>query len=284
MRINDVSKYIFSREPLPLVIGSIFFLCACLLNSKNEKPLLILNKQDSAININKDLLVFTSFGNKRILTDLIWVQTLLESDMEHYRKKDLNNWLFLRFNTVSVLDPYFYENYFYGGQFLGIVKDDLYGASKIYDKGLEVYPDDYKLNYNAGFLNYYELDNYEKGLKYLLKIKNNPKAPVFIQSIINKLNVSTGINLEEVFKFVLHQYENTKDEYLLRKLKNDLYAIKAQIDLKCLNNNQTNCETKDLEGNSYILRADGYHTLKKFRPYRISSRKGKINEETDYLK
>lgn len=244
------------------------------MNSKLGKPELNLTKQETAININHNFLLSINAGNRRLFTDLLWVQTLIESDVEHYKRRDLNNWLFHRFNTISVLDPMFYENYAYGGQFLAIVKDDLEGASIIYDKGLKFYPNDYVLNYNAGFLNYYEMDNYKKGLSYLEKIVNHPKAPVFLQSIINKLRVTTGIDLKEAFKLVLHNYETTKDETLKTRLRKDLYALKAEIDLKCLNNKQENCDFRDLEGNPYILKNDLYYSAKSFLQYRINKRAG----------
>ncbi len=274
MHINNVSKYLFSKEKLVLVLGILFFISACLLNGKFEKPMIELSKQDSAININKDLLIFMSAGNKRLFTDLIWVQTLLESDLERYGAKDLNNWLFLRFNTISVLDPNFYENYLYGGQFLNVVKDDLLGADIIYSKGIKVFPDDYELNYFAGIMNYFEIGNNRKGYDYLKKIQNDPKAPIFIRSIVNKLALARGTSLEDIFQLVRHHYDSTRDETLKHKLRSDMYAIKAEIDMKCLNNNLANCERKDLDGQFYIKGADGFKTYKMFLPYRINKKEG----------
>lgn len=284
MATQRLSKYFFSKEALLIPFGLGLFFTACFINKQNNPPLINLTKQETALNINKNLLLFINAGNKRLFTDLLWVQTLMESDIEHYKKKDLNNWLFLRFNTISVLDPEFYENYAYGGQFLAIVKDDLEGAAIIYDKGLQHYPNDYVLNYNAGFLNYYEMDNYSKGLTYLEKIVNNPKAPVFMQSIINKLKLSTGIDLKEVFALVLHNYNSTKDEALKNRLERDLYAIKAEIDLVCLNNKKENCSRSDFEGKPYIYKDGLYYSQKEFLKYRISKRNLDSNNRTNFIK
>jgi hypothetical protein len=270
MHINNVSKYFFSKEKLILVLGVVLFLGACLLNQKFEKPIIELSKQDSAININKDLLVFMSAGNKRLFTGLLWVQTLLESDLDHYGSKDLNNWLFLRFNTIAALDPNFYENYLYGGQFLNVVKDDLLGADIIYTKGVKVFPDDYQLNYFAGIMNYFEIGNNRKGYDYLVKIQDNPKAPVYIRSIVNKLALARGASLQDIYLLVKHHHDSTKDETLKRKLRSDLYAIKAEIDLKCLNHNLGGCEYRDLDGQYYVKGSEGYRTYKMFLPFRIN--------------
>lgn len=273
MSYSNVRKYLFSSSNLLLIFGILLLGLGGWINLKNEKPVLELSKQETALNINNDILVFMSAGNKRLLTDLLWVQTLLESDTDHYKKKDLNNWLFLRFNSIATLDPNFYENYLFGGRYLAIIKDDLEGAEIIYEKGLKHYPDDFSLNYGAGFLNYFEIGNFEKGLEYLTKVENHPRSPVFIKSIINKLKLETGVPLEEIFQLVKFDYETTTDETLKNKLRNDLYRIKAEIDLECLNGRGTNCNTIDIFGNPYILKNNRYESKIEFKSYRIRTRK-----------
>lgn len=272
MDLKNLSNSVFSINSKFYILGFSLLILAGILNSYISKPIIELSKQETALNFNKNLLIYGSAGNKRLLTDLLWVQTLIESDLEHYKKRDLNSWLFLRFNTIATLDPRFYENYLFGGQFLAIVKDDLEGAEYIYDKGLKEFPDDYRLTYNAGFLNYFEMGNFEKGLKLLEKVMNHPSSPFFIKSIIHKLKVATGTKLEEVFGLVLHNYENTTDENLKKKLKADLYAIKAEIDLKCLNYSKERCELIDLEGSPYVKKGEKYYSARKFRPFRINKR------------
>jgi hypothetical protein len=272
MRILKLRKYLFSSESFLLISGGLLFVCANLINLSNKKPILNLKKQDTAVNVNNNLLLFINAGNKRLITDLLWVQTLIESDDEHYKKKDLNNWLFHRFLTISILDPKFYENYLYGGQFLAIIKDDLEGANYLYDKGLIFFTNDYRLNFNAGFLNYYEIGNYKKGLELLEKVVNNKEAPIYLRSILNKLKAATGVRLEEVYNLVLYNLETSSDAALKNKLKKDLYAIKAEIDLRCLNNKQLNCNYIDFEGNSYIRNGDFYFSARKFVPYKINKR------------
>ena len=65
-----------------------------------------------------------------MISSLLWTHTLLFSDYEHYKNDDLDSWMYLRFNTITDLDPRMYEAYNYGGQYLSIVKDDVFGAKK----------------------------------------------------------------------------------------------------------------------------------------------------------
>lgn len=273
--MNSYSRWIqnFSRKAHFLVTGCVLFTAAGILNNQYDRPVLELSKQDTAINIQKDLLILMSAGNKRLITDLLWIQTLIESDLEHYKAKDTNNWMFLRFNTISILDPKFYENYLYGGLFLSIVKDDLVGADLHLDKGLRYYPDDYSLNYHAGFLNYYEIGDYEDGLKYLEKIVDHPRAPVFFRSIVNKLKLENGLDIREVYALVEYNYQSTPEGALKRRLEKDLYALKAEIDLECLNKNESNCARVDLYGDTYEKQDGKFASRVKFLPYRLNKKR-----------
>jgi len=208
-------------------------------------------------------------GNKRLIADLIWIQTLLESDTEHYRGSPLNNWMYIRFNNISELDPKFYENYLYGGQYLSIIKDDPEAASLIMAKGLEYYPDDYNLNFNQGFNYYIELGDFQKGLDHFERIKNLPEAPHFITSLIIKLQHEIKGDPNTTLQLLYENYQNAKDPLLKKKLSSDIYSLKATVDLQCLNEGRDDCDYKDAEGNSYKQSQGVYSAPKPFTPYKI---------------
>lgn len=265
-------KSFFENNLTLSFLGLACFISACLLNTNFRRPVLEISKQETAINVQTVFLQALSAGHKRLITDLLWIQTLLESDLEHYKKKDLNNWLFLRFNTISVLDPRFYENYLYGGQFLNVVKDDLEGAKIIYEKGIGQFPNDYRLLYQTGFLYYFEAGELERGLELLSKIERHPQAPVYLPSIINKLRFQVTGDLEAVYQLVYLNWIGTKDKYLKEKIEKDLYAIRAEIDLKCLNSHQSSCNHKDLHGTPYHFDGTTYSATQNFKPFRIKTR------------
>lgn len=255
-----------------LLVSAALFAMAIYLHTLTKKPALYIPKQESAINVKTDFIKFFSMGNKRLISDMIWVQTLMESDQDHYKKQDLNNWMYLRFASISELDPLFYQNYLYGGQFLSIIKDDLPGASIIFEKGIKQFPNDYDLNYYAGLMYYFEMGNAAKGLEHLEKIVQHPRAPSFFPSIINKLKLETGEDLETIYQLVSYNLERTTDPILAKKLEIDLYAIKAEIDLKCLNQQNPGCDFIDRNGERYILKAGVYYAPTPFALYRIRKR------------
>ena len=96
---------------LTLIFILILFICSGVLNKNLVKPSFKVSKQSSALNISHELLSIFDLGQRRLFSDILWISTLLESDLEHYKENDLNSWLYLRFNTISVLDPLFLKNY-----------------------------------------------------------------------------------------------------------------------------------------------------------------------------
>jgi len=269
MHTTGLRKHFSIVDFLILGISLILLLSAGLIHSKFPKPSITISKQDSALNINQHFLTFMSIGNKRMLADLIWIQTLLESDLEHYSKNDLSSWMYLRFRAIAELDPKFYENYLFGGQLLSIAKDDLLGAEQIFSLGLKHYPDDYHLNYYSGFNLYFELGNFQEGHERLKKIANHPKANWNLKFLVNKLNFENTNNFDIAIDFLKMHIESSHDEFITSKLKNDLYALKAQRDLKCLNSGNGNCEMFDSEGSRYIYKDGKWKSLKNFVDFRI---------------
>jgi tetratricopeptide (TPR) repeat protein len=261
----------YNPKSLSFLIGAGFFLAvSSKLNNQTVKPAVFVSRQNSALTIEAPFLSALAFGNKRLFSDVLWIKTLLESDEEHYKGDKFNNWLFLRFKTIAELDPRFYENYIYGGQYLSIVKDDVEGAAYIYNKGLQYYPKDYSLNFHSGFNYYFELGEYEKGLERFLVIQDHPKSPHYLISIINKLKVELTMDLKSALAILQQNYEMAQDETIKKKLESDIYAVKAEIDLDCLNHGNKNCSRIDAEGNSYLIDDTGkYIAPKEFQLYRI---------------
>lgn len=269
------SKLYFIQSKL-LWLAFVMFAIAGIINQNVSLPNLNLNKQQTAINFNKDLLIFLSAGNKRLITDLLWVQTLLESDIEHYSKRDLSNWMFIRFNTIATLDPLFYENYVWGGQYLSIVKDDLLGAVKLMEKGTEFFPHDYKLLSGLGFTYYFELGDYEKGLTYMERVQNHPKAPSYFPSIVMKLKAELGFDINVLIDRIVELINVTKDEAFKKRLTSDYHALKSERDITCLNSGNDNCDLVDAHGHHYVKIGEKYYTRTSFIPYRLK-KKGDTN-------
>lgn len=262
-------KFRNSNNYLSAGLSVVCFIMSIKIHGKFSKPIIEISKQDSAVNFDRNFLNIFSIGNNRLISNVLWIQTLIESDLEKYVEKNLNNWMYHRFRTISVLDDRFYENYLYGGMYLSIVKDDLQGAADIYERGLRFYPNDYKLNFNAGFNYYFEMGKFAEGLKRLEQIENHPELPPSIKFIINKLRFEVTNNYDSALLFLKVSIESTQDPTLQKKLKSDFYALKAERDLNCLNNSLGNCSTTDAENLPYFFSKGKWNARKIFERYKI---------------
>lgn len=255
----------------------IFILCSLLianyLKHNFQKPKIMITKQESSLNFDNDFLIFFSLGQKRLISSLLWVKTLMDSDLEHHKQKDLNSWMFLRFKTISLLDPMFYENYLFGGQYLSVVKDDLKGAAIIYGKGIKNFPDDFWLLFYSGIHYLAEMKDIKSAKKYLNKIKFHPiatKRVPYLPSLVAKLDAKEGA-LGNAFHILTIAYRNApKNSKLSQKYYDSLYALKTEIDLACLNQEGKKCEKLDLDKNQYLYINGKWIAQKKWLPFRYN--------------
>jgi tetratricopeptide (TPR) repeat protein len=245
-----------------IIVGLFFFTNK--LNTELVKPAIKISKQDSAYEFGTNALKYLSVGNERFLSSIVWIKTLLESDEEHFKNDSGNSWLYYRFNTISILDPNFYENYLFGGKYLAIIKDDIYGASDIYNKGIKKFPDDYDLIKDSAFNYYFEIGDYDKAITLYKKILHHPRIEkefALLPSILAKAVSSQG-NPKEAYIILLNQFRNTKIGSIKKRLVKRLYALKAEIDLNCLNSNKGNCDYLDFLKNPYINNGQGVYRAK----------------------
>lgn len=264
-----------------LVLSVILLGYASVVSRKYEKPYLFITKQEDSLNFNDKLLANYNLGLKRLISSVLWISTILESDNDHYKQKDLNSWMYLRFNSISNLEPLFYENYLFGGTYLSIIKDDLEGASMIYDKGLSYYGGEYELLRDAGFHYYFEVENYNRAYEIYSRLKNHPKTSPLVISALARMEKAQG-NVDEAYQLLLNRYNQTADKgsFIAIKLADHLYSLKAERDLTCLNSKTpANCETVDFLGNNYIKKNGVYVSVKPWQPFKIKRKKGRTTTE-----
>lgn len=224
------------------------------IDNKTQKPTVIINPQDEVVNLNPDLMKVASLGQQRLIASLLWAHTMLKSDLKHYKVNDLKNWMYLRVNAVITLSPLFYEAYYIGAQYLSIVKDDDYGAKDIYDRALSKFSTDYNLLYGAGFHYFYELGETKRAIQ-LFKDAIKYGSPLhFLPSLVARMEAEEGDLLAAKTILEIELAKEDIPENAKQRLKYNLYSIKAEIDLNCLNNSKdkTTCNYYDLNGKPYI--------------------------------
>lgn len=266
-------KGIFNHNLIILFLSLGLIFCANTFQSTFQKPKVSLTKEQTAFNFSSESLKLIQFGHSRLTSSLLWMVTLLESDIEHYRG-DKNSWMYYRFKTIADLEPRFYLNYLIGGQYLAIIKNDVYGADRLFATGLEYYPHDFKLNFHKAFNLAFEIGDIKQSLKFfdtILDTNQTHKGPPNLITLINKLKYESGeITLADSFRYLENLKETMRIPIVLDQINKDLYAIKAEIDLKCLNSkSRENCDSIDYHGEKYILRSGQWYSKQPWTPYQI---------------
>jgi len=239
-------------------------------------------KIDNSFNIDSNLALISSVGQQRALAAVIWTFTLLAGDIEHHNDPSVLSSMYYKFDNISKLDPYFYKNYLDGGLYLSVIKDDVLGAEKIYNKGLEIYPNDFWLNFYDGFNKYYELNKPDEAIKRFEKIIFHPitrRNFSYISSLTARMKSQQG-SIEESYKLIEALYLREEKENLKLRYYNMLNSLRIEIDLNCLNS-QTypqSCRKADLSGNRYLYKDGQWISSVKWKKFNVYKRKKKKEE------
>ncbi len=227
-------------------------IASCYFSFKSPEHTIQVSLQNHNITPRTSTLRYFSLGLKRSIADIIWIHTLMESDTDHYKAKDLRSWMYLRFAAIAELDPLFYENYRYGGEYLMIIKDDLLASEVLLKEGLRHYPEDVSLNWQLGYLFAIERNKPHEAMPYLDRIRFNPRRPQMFDSLYTRIATGTLGN-KEAFDYALEVWKGHEEGTPIKtRLGLLLYTLKATMDLECLNKNLRDCARDDFDGMPYV--------------------------------
>ena len=255
-----------------IVFALLLFAYAFSINSELTRPYVVISKQDETWNLNDEMINKFNLGFKRLESSFLWISTILESDIEHYKKKDSNSWMFRRFYSIAKLEPKFYENYAFGGVYLSIIKDDIKGASIIFNLGLDKFPYEYPLLRDASFHFFYEAKDFNRAFQITQTVKKMFPDKYTLIGMTSKLEAENG-NLESALATLTRFQDNYKRGNLIGdKIFQNRYSLKAEIDLNCLNKlKRKDCSMLDLNGLTYLYNDQIYKAQSSWEPYRRKS-------------
>lgn len=140
-------------------------------------------------------LEYFSFGYQMPIADGLWTRALQDFDYcEDFLAKNLcrgNGWLFQMLETITNLAPDYQIAYRTGGLALTVIVSDYAGASKIFDKGVKMFPNDRQLLYRAAYHAMVEEKDSEKAAGLLVRAAQNGGSQWFY-SLAAKLYTQAG--------------------------------------------------------------------------------------------
>ena len=232
--------------------------------------------QEKMVHVDPALFSTLSFGHNRLLSSIQWIMIMIQSDIDRSQKEGERSWMYYRFLQIARLDPYFYNNYGDGGLYLSVIKDDVVGAKNLYEKGLKIYKNDFKLNYYGAFNDFFELNDRESALKKYRILLDSPEIeqyPYLYTMIAKVESMSKGNDF--AWQMLTSILPTTKNKLVRKRIIESLYAIKAQRDLECLQKKESHlCSHLDFHGKPYIKDRKGrFHASEPWKPFKIYKKK-----------
>lgn len=169
------------------------------------------------------------FGYNEVAGDLLWIRAL--QDFDYCDQKVAVNlckndsWLYKMLNAVTELSPSFRLAYAAGALALTVIVSDIEGATKIFDKGVKAFPNDWPILYRAAYHYMYEVKDNKRAAGLLIQAGKNG-APPWVFTLAGRLYSDAG-NLE-LAELVLQDMINTgQDPLLIKRLQDKIQSKKV---------------------------------------------------------
>lgn len=184
-----------SKPSSQFQIAMVFFFClGCLVATRFDVESVTLSSRRELLAPPKDLQYFT-FGYREAIADMLWLRSIQDFDFcEKVVRKDLcqgRGWLYQMLDLITDLSPKFHIAYSAGAIALTIIISDIEGASKLFDKAVINFPDDWRLLYKAAYHAIYEEKNKAKAA-VLVERAARLGAPEWVYSLAANLYTESG--------------------------------------------------------------------------------------------
>lgn len=171
-----------------------------------------------------------AFGYSEASADLMWIRSIQDFDFcdKPISKKVCQNqsWLYHMVDRVTDFSPDFRIAYSYGAVALTVIITDIDGATKIFDKGIERFPNDWILLYRAAYHAIYETQDKEKAARYLIRAGQNG-APAWVFALAGRIYTDEG-QIELAERLLADLTAAGQDEAVLQRLRDKIASKKAQ--------------------------------------------------------
>lgn len=171
-----------------------------------------------------------TFGYGEVMADLLWIRAVQDFDYCDQQVGENvcrnNSWLYLMLDAITTLSPKFRVPYAAGALALTVIITDIDGATKIFDKGVKAFPNDWPILYRAAYHYMYEVKDNKRAAELLIQAGKNG-APPWVFTLAGRLYSDAG-NLE-LAESVLQDMINTEqDPVLIKRLQDKIQSMKQK--------------------------------------------------------
>lgn len=170
-----------------------------------------------------------TIGHKEIVADFFWIRAIQDFDYcDQVISKNLcvgKGWLFRMLDAVTNLSPKFRMPYATGAVALSVLVSDVEGAARIFDKGVVIFPDDWRILYRAAYHYLYEVKDKKRAADLFIRAGRNG-APQWVFSLAGGLYNES--NERVAAEAVLAEMIKTEiDPAIIKRLQEKLDNLRA---------------------------------------------------------
>ncbi len=186
------------------------------------------NQKQALLVTSGPLLKKLSLGYAPLLADIYWTRAV-QYYGSHLTHPDLAI-LTPLLNIAVTLDPHLVVAYRFGGVFLSAWRSGTQPAIDLVKKGIKANPNEWRLDYDLGFLYYWRLKDYKSSAEAYLAGANVPGAPSTLLRLFAATMAKKGGSIETSEMIFAGLYRSTDDKNVKKFAMDHLKSLKAQDD------------------------------------------------------
>jgi len=179
-----------------------------------------------------ELFKFVSFTHWPAAIDFIWIKAWLDPAYTAV-KEGTHPPVFFDLDLITSIEPFYFNAYVLGANYLAIIRDDQEGAIDLLKKGLSFYKADqaqwtqvqkehwskqWWIPLTLGYIYIYEKDDIVQASYYLKQAAAVSSSPEYLKSLSEKLRSKEG-QFEVALKLVDFMIQSQKEEKNIEQLK-----------------------------------------------------------------
>jgi len=176
------------------------------------------------------LLKIASLEYSGLVSDLLFLRATVfyggtMERVERPRVKDWEwHWMINLLDAASELDPYFYDLYYFANANISPAPGMLPAVNSMLEKGSRYRDWDWILPFYLGFNYYYQLQDNDKAVNFLMEGAKRPGAPTLLSTLAARL-AYRGKRTENAILFLQEILRKTDDEDTQKVYKDRLGAL-----------------------------------------------------------
>lgn len=220
---SGIFDYALSRTPS--VILGVFSLVVIAFTASSYD---VLDDSPKMLIAPPPMIEHLTFGYSEIAADAMWIRAVQDFDYCDSQVSENicrnNSWLYQMLDAITNLSPHFRIPYAAGALALTVIISDIEGATKIFDKGVKAFPNDWPILYRAAYHYMYEVKDNKRAAGLLIQAGKNG-APPWVFTLAGRLYSDAG-SLELAESVLQEMIETKQDPTLIKRLQDKIQTMK----------------------------------------------------------